>query len=597
MKSVLQMILVGLVVFLQTAAYGQRTPIYHENFSGTLSNTAYRGGDFPWQLGSTSVNTDSYPKASRTDHLKTGKDAGAYVLEIGEFSTGGYEDIKVSWGGKTSGESSIKLEYSYNGGPYVPVTNWFEVGTEWSKVNAEQEIPLPACFNKGRVKLRWTYTVTNSSTTYAIDDITVTGIPYGGPNVPSATSTFNWYSRPVRETENPFTVVKYKSNNYYEQDGVLMQWDKEQFGSAAMYTQQTTYNYQGISFAIEQSLAGNTTSNNYTASKLYFTNKSVRGLTFTIYDVDRNSNQFLDILKVVAFKKGQSAPIYPQKNLVQTTSNNEFVVEGSTVLLKSKTQSNGGANIDNSSPEGDITVTFAETIDWVEIYYYNGANYSKVSHQGLAISDLSWRHTELPTPPVDFTTPSGPGDLGGTGPNPLPITLVSFEVKKVAEGARLTWATAAEKDNDRFVVERSVDGKTFEAIGEVKGAGNSNVLLKYSFLDRSPRTVVNYYRLTQHDYDGKAETHRTIYLVIKDNPATSLTLTTYPNPATDELTIKPSASSNEDQTFYLLNAAGSVVKTVVLPKHENALHLSVRDLASGLYLVKSGKAVSKFFKQ
>ncbi len=588
----------SMVALLQTAAYGQRTTLYHENFSGTVTNLTYSGGERAWQTANTPMNSDSYPKASKTEHLKTGKDAGTYILELGEFSTGGYEDVRVSWGGKSVGEVKIKLEYSYNGGLYVPVENWYDVGTEWSQVNAEQEIPLPACFNKGRVKLRWTYRSTGSSTVYAIDDITITGIPYGGPKIPSLTSTFQWNSRPVRETENPFTVVKHKSSNFYEQDGVLMQWDKEQVGSAAMYTQQTTYNYQGVSFAIEQSLAGNTTSNHYTVSKLYFTNKSVKGLSFTLYDIDRSGNQFLDILKIMAFRNGEATPIFPQKNLVQTTSNNEFAVEGSNVLIRSKSQSNGGANIDNSSSEADVTVTFQEAVDRVEIYYYNGANYgSKASHQGFAVSDLSWRHIDLPTPPVDFGTQSGPGDQTGPGPNPLPITLLSFEVKKIAEGAKLSWATAAEKDNDRFVVERSQDGKIFKAIGEVKGAGTSLALQKYSFVDPSPQAGVNYYRLTQLDYNGKSETHKTIYLAIKPGPATALALTTYPNPATEELTIKPSTSSSEDQTFHILNSAGGLVKTVVLPKNETSVQLSVRDFASGLYLVKSEKSVSKFYKR
>jgi len=38
----------------------------------------------------------------------------------------------------------------------------------------------------------------------------------------------------------------------------------------------------------------------------------------------------------------------------------------------------------------------------------------------------------------------------------------------------LSWVTASEINNDKFVVERSLNGKDFENINEVKGAGNSS---------------------------------------------------------------------------------------------------------------------------
>ncbi|WP_207435179.1 T9SS type A sorting domain-containing protein [Sabulibacter ruber] len=488
------------------------------------------------------------------------------------------------------------LEYSFNGGVWVPVEKWFDVGTAWSKVNAELDISLPACFNKGKVKLRWTYVVSNGTSAYAIDDITITGIPYGGPSNSSAKSTFSWEDRTGGEI--PYNVARYGSTNYYELDGVKMQWDKLQSGNANMYTQQVTPDYQSIdTYSISQQFAGAPTSTNFTKTTLHFINKSVTGLTFTLFDVDQSNNQFLDILKVVAYKNGISTPILPKKQQVQTTSTNDFVQEGTEVFFKSKTQSAGGANIDGSSPEGDVVVTFLEAIDRLEISFYNGTPpQNGKGQQGFAISDLYWRNVNMSTPETDFITQSA---IGGTdvGPDPLPVTLTAFDVKKVAEGAKLDWITAAEIDNDRFVVERSQDGKTFEAIGEVKGAGNSNVLLKYSFIDKAPKHGINYYRLTQYDYDGTSETSKMVYLSVRVVPAVKANLTAYPNPTSEDLTIKTTAASANEQIIYILNSVGSVVKTVVLPKHETSAQFSVRELASGLYLVKTGKATTRFYKQ
>src|SRR5690606_6034315 len=79
--------------------------------------------------------------------------------------------------------------------------------------------------------------------------------------------------------------------------------------------------------------------------------------------------------------------------------------------------------------------------------------------------------------------------------NPLPVSLMSFEGKRSPEGIVLDWKTASEKNNDRFEIQRSPDGKTFERIGTVAGNGNSSNVISYAFTDKSPGNGINYYRL------------------------------------------------------------------------------------------------------
>ena len=89
--------------------------------------------------------------------------------------------------------------------------------------------------------------------------------------------------------------------------------------------------------------------------------------------------------------------------------------------------------------------------------------------------------------------------------NPLPVTLIDFTAR--AEGpatVRLTWATASELNNAGFTVERSLDARTFAAIGTVAGAGNSTARHDYALLDSklpSGATLL-YYRLRQTDASG-----------------------------------------------------------------------------------------------
>ena len=74
-------------------------------------------------------------------------------------------------------------------------------------------------------------------------------------------------------------------------------------------------------------------------------------------------------------------------------------------------------------------------------------------------------------------------------------------VKSLPIGNVLTWSTLSETNGDRFVVERSVDGATYMATGEVKATGNSTREVSYDFLDLKADGVA-YYRLMYKDLDG-----------------------------------------------------------------------------------------------
>tara|TARA_B100000809_G_scaffold252302_1_gene286876 strand:+ start:191 stop:2320 length:2130 start_codon:yes stop_codon:yes gene_type:complete len=85
----------------------------------------------------------------------------------------------------------------------------------------------------------------------------------------------------------------------------------------------------------------------------------------------------------------------------------------------------------------------------------------------------------------------------------LPITLLKFEGKVMGNGSnRLEWSTSSEINNEFFSIERSLDALNFEEVGEDNGAGNSNHLIQYNFIDNASISGINYYRLKQTDFDG-----------------------------------------------------------------------------------------------
>jgi len=98
---------------------------------------------------------------------------------------------------------------------------------------------------------------------------------------------------------------------------------------------------------------------------------------------------------------------------------------------------------------------------------------------------------------------------------PLPIKLIEFSISVVNNKSVLKWITSNEINNDYFTIQHSKDGKTFEDIGIIDGAGNSNKNISYSWTDEYNIEGVNYYRLSQTDFDGTIVYFKIIYVNLK----------------------------------------------------------------------------------
>lgn len=86
---------------------------------------------------------------------------------------------------------------------------------------------------------------------------------------------------------------------------------------------------------------------------------------------------------------------------------------------------------------------------------------------------------------------------------PLPVELLYFDGKNLGDYNLLTWSTASEHNSSYFDILTSTDGYVWTSIGIIESAGNSTNKLNYSITDDMPRCAINYYILTQYDFDGK----------------------------------------------------------------------------------------------
>lgn len=154
----------------------------------------------------------------------------------------------------------------------------------------------------------------------------------------------------------------------------------------------------------------------------------------------------------------------------------------------------------------------------------------------------------------------------------LPVELLEFDARPEGMDAVLvSWATASERNNRHFTVERSGDGQSWEDLATLTGAGNSTSRVQYGWRDARPAPGTSYYRLRQTDMDGATTTSA---VRVVDRPFADAVL--YPNPAEDHFTLMAKGPG----MVLVMDAAGRVVAS----GRANA-PVAIAHLAPGSYRV------------
>ena len=191
-------------------------------------------------------------------------------------------------------------------------------------------------------------------------------------------------------------------------------------------------------------------------------------------------------------------------------------------------------------------------------------------------------------------------DILQNGNGTLPISLTYFKATVSDTQVKVAWETSTEINNDFFTIERSGDGKTFESISTIKGAGNSQQNKKYFYNDPYPLNGVSYYRLTQTDFDGKFERFKVVAvsyqaIAIDPNPVIKLVA---PNPFSASFHMDYEVPTSGTVYIQLTDLSGSVVfsEEAEATSGHNQYRFEQGDrLKSGIYLITltSGQLSSK----
>jgi len=194
----------------------------------------------------------------------------------------------------------------------------------------------------------------------------------------------------------------------------------------------------------------------------------------------------------------------------------------------------------------------------------------------------------------------------------LAVHLLNFTAMKASPGAQLNWTTENEQNNTTFSVERSIDnGETFYMLDTLV----SNSLGTYSYLDKTPISGTDKYRLKITDLNGSVSYSSILSLDFSSVGIPAATESTsnisvYPNPSNGYINLAITSNSNNftsnsstlqttsalpgiapaagngsvSYSIKIININGSIIKTAT--SSSNNWHDNLTSLSPGTYFVQ-----------
>lgn len=200
-----------------------------------------------------------------------------------------------------------------------------------------------------------------------------------------------------------------------------------------------------------------------------------------------------------------------------------------------------------------------------------------------------------PQPDIDLTI-GGSADLDCT-PVFLSATIQDFAGVSLGEQNKLSWISTSQTNNDYFTIEKSMDGKNWEFVGSVDGAGNSQIARYYSLIDEKPYGQITYYRLSQVDFEANQNYHGEIVSIANEKPNDGDFITNvYPNPSAGDVTFIYTGTKKATVVLEIRDELGKIVMVQeidnVFPNITKKLNLE--GLATGMYQLtfKEGERTS-----
>ncbi|MDP4214298.1 MAG: T9SS type A sorting domain-containing protein [Bacteroidota bacterium] len=171
------------------------------------------------------------------------------------------------------------------------------------------------------------------------------------------------------------------------------------------------------------------------------------------------------------------------------------------------------------------------------------------------------------------------GMCGGLWVLPQSVTLKGHALNETA--SQLTWDAPGSPDGITYQIERKNESGDFVSIGSISGNPGSG---SYNFIDNSPGSGVNLYRLKISGTDNKF----TYSNIVQINLKTTDRISVYPNPVGNVLNVNIQSGQTSRYQIVLFNVAGQILYASSPASVQNSTLIYHRDdsVVPGLYMLK-----------
>ncbi len=289
----------------------------------------------------------------------------------------------------------------------------------------------------------------------------------------------------------------------------------------------------------------------------------ITNVSFRIADIDKadaTSTTYFD--KVAVTGSDGSNTFFPGISKYDSITDPGFlIISGHTAQVNTVSGSAGNTASDATDQRGTVLVSFGSAaINSISIRYDNapGANNNPAS-QSIAIGNIGFSQ---------YT---------------LPARIVSLNGIWQQDDVLLNWTTSQEWLSSHFEVERSTGNSSWERIGLVTAAGQSNTDRHYQYRDMNPSGITFLYRLKQVDQN---EQFYYSPILKMGRTATQEHLRTFPNPVSGQLNLSFESKTGGLVTLVLTDLIGRKMRTETRSTHTGSNTISMYSLENfpkGLY--------------
>ena len=160
----------------------------------------------------------------------------------------------------------------------------------------------------------------------------------------------------------------------------------------------------------------------------------------------------------------------------------------------------------------------------------------------------------------------------------LPVNFSYFNASAGANGVLLTWLVNDEVNVNRYEIEHSSNGRSFNKIGSV----NANGSVQYNYTDANYTTGSNYYRIKAIDNDGKFKYSSVVLFKVGKK---GLALRIYPLPATNEVTLEHDIATSSS-VISIMSIEGRLIRSMKPAAGQAQSTIDVSTMKPGVYVIK-----------